>query len=485
MLFIPVFAQKKVAVYVTGNDPVNEIIGNRLVDGLAKNGKYIAVERSASFLKSLSKEHNYERNGAVDDNQIAELGRQFGVQYVCVASVLNVWRNEKYITARIIDAESAEVVASGSSNGSITSNTELLNAMNSLSESLLKTLDYNKTSDAKKVAVYVAKTGNNDVDIILGDQLVAGFARSGKYIAIERTNSFLSQLSKEQGYQQSGAVDDDDLTRLGKQFGVQYVCAAKTTFWDGSYYISSRLIDVTSAEIINSYNAENKKMNNSQSVIDVATEIAGKLSGNTIKEENQRLADNPWIALLNKVPARIKWDNGNRFWGDDKYGICLWNNGEMYCGEFDNWKMSGWGMYIMSTGNNLPNCPDSWAYVGPWKDGKRHGNNGTVYDKDGKILYRGKFKDDKPVGEYPKRDEKSLSNFSIVQLKDGGIYIGERRYTRWEGVGLIILENGIAWYGEFKNQKRDGKGIFLYSNGKNNYKIEKYSNNNLLESTDY
>ena len=35
MLSLSAFAQKKVAVYVTGSDPINEIIGNRLVDGLA------------------------------------------------------------------------------------------------------------------------------------------------------------------------------------------------------------------------------------------------------------------------------------------------------------------------------------------------------------------------------------------------------------------------------------------------------------------
>ena len=291
MLSLSVFAQKKVAVYMTGSDPINEIVGNRLVDGLAKNGKYTAIERSASFLKALSKEHTYEREGAVDDNEIAELGRQFGVQYVCVASVLNVWQNEKYITARIIDAESAEVVATGSSNGSITNPDALVGAMNGLSESLLKTLDYNKTAGAKKVAVYVSRTGNRDVDIILGDQLVSGFASSGKYLAIERTNSFLSQLSKEQGYQQSGAVDDEDLIRLGKQFGVQYVCAAKTTAWGGSYFISARLINVATAEIVNSYNAENKKLGNSKNVVAVASEVAEKLSGKTIKEiEKIRLA---------------------------------------------------------------------------------------------------------------------------------------------------------------------------------------------------
>lgn len=302
MLSLSAFAQKKVAVYVTGSDPVNEIVGNRLVDGLAKNGQYTAIERSASFLKALSKEHSYEREGAVDDKEIAELGRQFGVQYVCVASVFNIWQSDKYITARIIDAESAEVLMTGSSNGSITGPDALVSAMDSLSKNLLAKMNHDKWDAATKVAVYVAKTGNNDVDIILGDQLVSGFARSKKYLAIERTNSFLAQLSKEQGHQQSGAVDDNDLIRLGKQFGVQYVCVAKTTSWGGSYFISARLIDVTTAEIVNSYNAENKKLNNSQNVIAVASEIATKLSGRTIKEEKRE-------ERIKEIKRRIELEN--------------------------------------------------------------------------------------------------------------------------------------------------------------------------------
>ena len=90
---------------------------------------------------------------------------------------------------------------------------------------LLSTLSLTSVAQQKKVAVYVTgqQTGINKV---LGDQLVAAFAKSGKYIAIERTASFLAELGKEQNYQRTGAVDDNELSRLGKQFGVQLVCVA-------------------------------------------------------------------------------------------------------------------------------------------------------------------------------------------------------------------------------------------------------------------
>ena len=292
IIFLSVFSltavaqqKPKIAVYMTGEDPINEIVSNRLVDDFARGNEYTTVERTASFLAELSKEHAYERSGEVDDEQIAALGRQFNVQYVCVVSVLDVWDTEKYITARIIDAETAEVIASCSSNGSIQNSSELIGALNTLSDSFFKAMRSSKQENAKKVAVYVSKTGNRNVDIVLGDQLVSGFARSGRYVAIERTNSFLKKLKDEQGYQQSGAVADDDLTRWGQQFGVQYVCIAKSTSWAGDYFITTRMVDVKTGEVANSYKVEGRKLTNSRDVVRVAQEIAAELSKGTLAEQ--------------------------------------------------------------------------------------------------------------------------------------------------------------------------------------------------------
>lgn len=285
LLSLTMFAQqKKVAVYVTGNDPINSIMGDHLVDGIAHDGKYIAVERTASFLDELVKEQSYQQTGAVDDNEISRLGKQFGVDYVCVATPFDVW-GEKYISARMIDVERAEVIATSSANGKMENSTQFLAILNTLTNGLLKSFEQSKMADAKKVAVYVTRTGNKDIDIILGDQLVAGFATSGRYLAIERTQGFLNQLSKEQDYQHTGAVDDAELTRLGKQFGVQYVCVAKTSQLFGDYYIASRLIDVEHGEVINSYKKDAVQLGSSQQVVTAAKEIASKLSDKTIAEQ--------------------------------------------------------------------------------------------------------------------------------------------------------------------------------------------------------
>ncbi len=306
--------QKKVAVYVTGDDPINSIMGDHLVDGIAHDGKYIAVERTASFLNELVKEQSYQQTGAVDDNEISRLGKQFGVDYVCVATPFDVW-GEKYISARMIDVERAEVIATSSANGKVENSTQFLSMLSTLTKGLLRSFEQSKMVDAKKVAVYVTRTGNKDIDIILGDQLVAGFAASGRYLAIERTQGFLNQLSKEHAYQQTGAVDDSELMRLGKQFGVQYVCVAKTSQLFGDYYIASRLIDVEHGEVINSYKKDAVQLSSSQQVVLVAKEIASKLSDKTIVEQQYykaTIADffaQGYVDL--GLPSGTLWKNAN------------------------------------------------------------------------------------------------------------------------------------------------------------------------------
>jgi len=316
-LTLTAMAQKpRIAIYMAGDDPMNEIIANRLMDGLLKSGRYMPVERSAEFLAAVNKEHAFERTGEVDEEQIAKLGIQYGIQYICVVSVLDVWKNEKYITSRILDASSAEVIGSCSSNGSITDGGALMSTLDDLSQKLTDILDYSKKGNTKRIAVYVSKTGNRDVDVILGDQLVAGFARSGEYLAVERTNAFLNQIQKEAGYQQSGAVNDEDLFRLGKKFGVQYVCIAKTILWGGAYFISSRIIDVETNEVPKMYNAENKVMNSSKDVLAVAQEIAEHLSETF---NNKGYTETAW-----GINMKMTWVEGGEFMMGctSEQGIC-------------------------------------------------------------------------------------------------------------------------------------------------------------------
>jgi len=156
----------------------------------------------------------------------------------------------------------------------------------------------------QKVAVYIAGGSDAGINKVLADQLVAAIVKSGKYTAIERTSSFLAQLNNEQSYQHGGAVDDNQLSRLGKQFGVQLVCVAEVNDVFGQKYVSARFIDVESAEVISTASA-NSNMSNMDELLKVAESITNELMGKATKEQPQSraIASNPCEELQEEKPT--------------------------------------------------------------------------------------------------------------------------------------------------------------------------------------
>ena len=126
--------KKKVAVYITGKD-VNEshkkVIGSKLVSAITESGKYAAVERTADFLAALAAENDYQTSGEVRDSQIAALGQKFGVKFVAVADVSEVF-DEYFVAARLINVETGMVERAYDTN----SPTESMNQLVDLSKNV-------------------------------------------------------------------------------------------------------------------------------------------------------------------------------------------------------------------------------------------------------------------------------------------------------------------------------------------------------------
>ena len=179
-LSLTAFAQqKKVAVYVTGQQSgINKVLGDQLVAAFAKSGKYIAIERTASFLAELGKEQNYQRTGAVDDNELSRLGKQFGVQLVCVADVSDVF-GEKYVSARLIDVESAEVVNTSNASSPLSNMAELLKVTDKLTKELTS-----KTVQEKAAEFLIMQKEQEETEKMLLDGFANGYIKCGNIYAI-------------------------------------------------------------------------------------------------------------------------------------------------------------------------------------------------------------------------------------------------------------------------------------------------------------
>jgi hypothetical protein len=119
----------KIAVYVTGaKDPgVDKALGTMMLSALVNSGRYQAVERSEEFLKQLAAEHSKQRSGAIENDQIKKLGKQFGVDFICIADVTPALGSYS-VSARIMNVESAEIVAMGNTDSQMNVLAELSDA---------------------------------------------------------------------------------------------------------------------------------------------------------------------------------------------------------------------------------------------------------------------------------------------------------------------------------------------------------------------
>jgi len=177
-------------------------------------------------------------------------------------------------------------------------------------------------------------------------------------------------------------------------------------------------------------------------------------------------------------------------------GICLYNNGMLYEGEWKRNKEHGYGKLMTSDrkkivyegewergkiagtgayyfGSSDPLQPDS-RYIGEFRENLRNGMgryflpDGSVYDgqwRDGTMnglgiftwsdgsIYDGVWKDGKRNGQ------------GLLRNIDGFIYDGQWVNNSMEGRGSAIYPNGQRYEGSFSNGRREGRGTIHFTNG--------------------
>lgn len=130
-----------------------------------------------------------------------------------------------------------------------------------------------------KVAVYVADGGQGrQAGELLGTLMLEALVNSGMYVAIERSEEFLKELDNEHLKQRSGAVDESQISRLGKQAGVDVVCVVKVASGIGDYQLSARMIDVETARVIK-IGVVHSSLRGADNMTAAANELVGKIMG--------------------------------------------------------------------------------------------------------------------------------------------------------------------------------------------------------------
>jgi len=192
-----------------------------------------------------------------------------------------------------------------------------------------------------RIAVYVTGDVPENERSVLGTRMLASLIKSGHYIGIERSSSFLAEIEKEQIKQRSGAIDDSQISALGRQFGVKYVCIANITPAFGTYQVSARVVDVETAVVVH-IGESHSPLKTMDDLTNVSDKIVEDMFDGQPKSVSA--ADGPLSAdgvYKPKTEIRISAGGGG-FYSNDFGGGIIWNRTD---GEV-TMPYSGGGVYL-------------------------------------------------------------------------------------------------------------------------------------------
>ncbi|MDR3000325.1 MAG: tetratricopeptide repeat protein [Fibromonadaceae bacterium] len=133
--------KQNVAVYMAGEEPagakgVHKVLGAELAKAITASKTYSAIDRTNEIQKQIAKEHTYQRSGMVNDTQIKALGKQLGVQYMCIAEATQVGKSF-YLEVKLVDVETAKVMQVASTDADLKNAKEMVATVRKITQELL------------------------------------------------------------------------------------------------------------------------------------------------------------------------------------------------------------------------------------------------------------------------------------------------------------------------------------------------------------
>lgn len=357
----------------------------------------------------------------------------------------------------------------------------------------------------KTVAVYVTASEGvpQETKRILGSELVAAITRNPDYVAIERTDEFLSQVSQEQGRYNN--IDDKKLFELGQKYGASNVCVAEITKFSDEYYIVSRLLDIRTQRVWKTAR-KSSELKSLGELISVSEAVADELIGNTKEFSTYAYGDNSSNhSFITKIENRDNYTKvtfkfvsssptqpigiyRDTYIEDlvthDKYVLKDVSNINIFDTNNESFKIIGKGIWEYSLFfDRISEETKNIKIVEPIKDGwaytdivlKPYGDENTfVFEDNTQKLYDELTK--QYSGELQLEEGKYIGDIldgmpngqGIMYYKDDSYgrikYEGEWKNGVINGYGIMTYEEG-RYEGYLTNGEPNGQGIFWYNNG--------------------
>ena len=194
---------------------------------------------------------------------------------------------------------------------------------------LFSTLSLTALADEVKLALLQpltvpGSTACNPMEIsMVRGELRKAFGWQSDFQVLTRLD--VDAMLKEQGFQRSGMVDDNQRKEVGKMTGAQYICVSSITKYGSQLYIEAYLVDVETGQMTNPASQYVNIPNEDYSTLPascnaLAEEMLGALAGSSRKSSiignsssshpsaNQDFVENAW-----DINMKMIWVEGGEF----------------------------------------------------------------------------------------------------------------------------------------------------------------------------
>lgn len=138
-------------------------------------------------------------------------------------------------------------------------------------------------SAQKKVAVYAVGEISNEAKSVVCSSVLARLSGNKDYKAFERNSAFVNAIDKEQDFQTSGEVPENEIRAVAQRMGVDYVIIVNTVVSsDRKCHMSARLINLVTGEILKTANLK-RDYTGSDVITAMANNIAYRLINQSSK----------------------------------------------------------------------------------------------------------------------------------------------------------------------------------------------------------
>ncbi len=100
--------------------------------------------------------------------------------------------------------------------------------------------------------------GTKDIGKIVAEWLITAFVNEGRFEVIERR--LLEQILEEQQMSQSGLVDQDTASAIGKLLGVKVIISGSVSKLQNFMEVNARIVDVETGSIITAESASSHQV---------------------------------------------------------------------------------------------------------------------------------------------------------------------------------------------------------------------------------